>query len=450
MKIVDITAREILDSKDEPTIEVEVTLENGTKALGQVPSGASTGANEAVELRDNDSGRYDGKGVLAAVSNVKGPIKKLLVGQDVKDQEKIDKLMIELDGTENKAKLGANAIIGVSMAVVRAAARAQKIPLYQYFGQLSENHDFFLPQPQILMLEGGKHGNWAIDIQEYMIIPQKEKFESFAETLETGTEIFHTLEKILSEKGYSIGTGYEGAFCPKEIKSNEEGFELVIQAVEKAGYKMPEQIVLGIDAAASEFFENNKYVFKSEKNLSLNPREWTQKIISWTKKYPIWSLEDMHHEEAWDEWVYLTSKLGSHTPEALREYPHTIRYGAQHLRGVKLVGDDFLTTNVKRIQKAIKMKACNAVIIKPNQVGTITETLEAIKLAHSAGFTAIVSHRGGETNDDLIADLVVGTTASQCKFGAPIRGERLAKYNRLLRIEEKLLKSSKDNNSLVK
>lgn len=419
MKIKDIHAREILDSKGHPTAEAEVTLENGIKALGQVPSGASTGSTEAVELRDSDSSRYQGKGVLKAVENIKGPIKKLLVGQDAYDQRHIDQLMCDADGTENKAKLGGNAIVAVSMAVCRAAARSQKIPLYQYFGQLSGNDNFVLPQPLILLLEGGKHGNWSTDIQEYFVIPKKEKFESFKERLRVGTEIFHTLEKILKEKGYATGVGYEGAFMPKEIKSNEEAFQLMVEATEKAGYNLPDQVVLGLDAASSEFFVDGQYVLKSEGNLALTPRGWTKKIIEWTKKYPIWSMEDMHAEEDWDEWIYFTSQVGDH---------------------IQVVGDDLLTTNVKRIQKAIDLKAVNSVLIKLNQIGTVTETIEAIKLSHSAGFTTIISHRGGETNDDMIADLVVGASSWQCKFGGPDRGERVAKYNRLLRIEEQLVK----------
>jgi len=417
MKIKDIHAREILDSKGHPTVEAEVTLEDGTIALGQVPSGASTGTTEAVEIRDGDSRRYNGKGVLKAGENIKTLIKKVLIGQDAYKQKKIDQLMIEADGTENKAKLGANAIVGVSMAVCRAAARSQKIPLYQYFAQLCGNKDFILPQPQILILEGGKHGNWSTDIQEFFVIPKKDRFETFTERLRAGAEIFHTLEKILKEKDYAVGVGYEGAFMPKEIESNEEAFQLMIEATEKAGYKLPEQVVLGLDAASSEFFENGNYVLKSEGGTKLTSRQWTEKIIEWTKKYPIWSMEDMHAEEDWDEWVYFNSQVGDH---------------------IQIVGDDNLTTNVKRIQKAIDLKAVNSVLIKLNQIGTVTETIEAIKLSDSAGLTTVVSHRGGETNDDMIADLVVGTSSWQSKFGGPDRGERLAKYNRLLRIEENL------------
>ncbi len=417
MKIKDITAREILDSKGHPTVEAEVTLENGIKALGQVPSGASTGTTEAVELRDQDNSRYQGKGVLKAVANIKGLIKELLVGKDAYDQRGIDNLMIEADGTENKGKLGGNAIVGVSMAVCRAASRSQKVPLYKYFGQLSGNNNFVLPQPWILLLEGGKHGGWATDIQEYFVIPKKEKFETFSERLRVGAEIFHRLEKILEGKGYAIGVGFEGAFCPKQIQSNKQAFELMIEATEKAGFKLPEEVVLGLDAAASEFYKNGKYVLKSEGGKELTSREWSQGVIEWTKKYPIWLIEDAHAEDNWEEWFWFNSQVGDR---------------------LQIVGDDLLTTNIKRIQKAIDKKAVNSVLIKVNQIGTITETLEAIKLSDSAGFTTVISHRGGETNDDLIADLVVGTTSWQCKFGGPDRGERLAKYNRLLRIEEEL------------
>jgi len=419
MKITNVFGREILDSKGQPTVEAEVTLENDIKALGGVPSGASTGAAEALELRDNDKTRYDGKGVLKTCANINGPIKEALVGQDAYDQQKIDQIMIDLDGTENKSKLGGNATTGVSMAVCRSAARSQKIPLYQYFGQLTGNTKFELPQPLILILEGGEHGNWSTDCQEYFVIPKKEAFATFKDRLRVGTEIFQTMAKILDEKSYAVGVGFEGAFMPKEIKSNEEAFELMIQATEKAGYKMGEQIILGIDAAASEFYENGQYILKSE-NLSLSRDEWLAKVISWTKKYPIWSLEDMFAEEDWESWTEFTKQVGQQC---------------------QIIGDDLLVTNVKRIQKAIDLKACNSAIIKPNQIGTVTETLAAIKLANSAGFITVISHRGGETNDDLIADLCVGTGSWQSKFGGPVRGERVAKYNRLLRIEEKLNQS---------
>ncbi len=419
MKIKQIKGREILDSKGQPTVEAEVILENNIKALGQVPSGASTGTSEVLELRDNDPKRYKGKGVLKAVANINGELNKLLFGKEVEEQEELDRLMIAADGTENKSRLGGNAIVAVSMAICRAAARAERIPLYQYIGRLSENNSFSLPQPMILLLEGGKHGNWATDIQEFMIVPKKDKFGSFSEMLRVGAEAFYALEKILLSKGYSAGVGFEGAYCPKEIKSNEEAFQLMVEAIEKAGYQPAEQVVLATDAAASEFFQDGKYILKSEDGEVLSGNEWTDKIIAWTKKYPIWSLEDMHQEEDWQEWSRLTTLAGNR---------------------LQIVGDDLLTTNVERIQKAIDKKAVNSVLIKVNQIGTVTETLEAIKLSDKVGMTTVVSHRGGETNDDFIADLVVGSTAWQCKFGGPDRGERLAKYNRLLRIEEEIVK----------
>lgn len=419
MKISNVFAREILDSRGQPTVEAEVTLEDGIKALGGVPSGASTGKAEAVELRDGDQARYFGKGVLRAVENIKGPIKQALVGQDAYDQRTIDKIMIDLDGTENKGRLGGNALVGVSMAVCRAAARSQKMPLYEYFGKLSGNTEFKMPQPLVLVLEGGKHGAWSTDIQEYFVISKKEAFGTFKERIRVGAEIYKALEKILEERGYAVGVGFEGAFMPKEIKSNEEAFQLMIEATQKAGYKIGEQIVLGIDGASSEFYADGKYTLKSEGGTVLSKEEWLEKIVGWTKKYPIWSLEDMFDQEDWDSWAALTKQVGDK---------------------LQVVGDDLLTTNVKRIQKGIDLKAVNSVLIKLNQVGTVSETLDAIKLADKAGYTTIISHRGGETNDDMIADLCVGTGSWQSKFGGVVRGERVAKYNRLLRIEEKLSK----------
>jgi enolase len=417
MKITSIHAREILDSRGYPTLEAEVVLEDNTKALGQVPSGASTGSLEAWELRDEDDERFSGKGVLKAIETIKTTIKNLLIGKDAYDQAQIDRLMIEADGTENKSNLGGNAIIGISMAVCRAAARSQKLDLYKYFGRLSGNNVFVLPQPMILVLEGGKHGSWSTDIQEYFIIPKKEKFLNFSASIRAGVEIFHNLEKILDIKGYATGVGYEGAFCPAEIKSNQEAFELITEAVKKSGFSLPDDVVLGIDAAASSFYHQGRYILKSEGNKALTAPQWTRQVIEWSQKYPLWSMEDMHEEEDWEEWSVLTQEIGGQK---------------------QIVGDDLLTTNVKRIKLAAEKKAVNAVIIKPNQIGTITETLDAIKLADSVGFKTIISHRGRETNDDLIADLAVGTTSWQCKFGAPERGERIAKYNRLLRIEEQL------------
>lgn len=416
MKITDIAAREILDSKGEPTVETEVTLENGIRVLGKSPSGASTGATEARELRDGDA-RYHGKGVLKAVANVNTVIKKLLLGKDPTDQLNLDQLMIEEDGTSNKSHLGANALVAASMAVCRAGAAAKKLPLYQHIGQLIGNKKFTLPEPLILILEGGKHGDWATDVQEYFVIPNKNKFLSFKERFNVGLRIFHQLEQLLNKKKFATKIGFEGAFCPKEIKSNEEAFQLLVEASVGAGYQCGRDIWLGIDAAASEFFINSHYVLKSENNLSLEANQWTDKLIDWTKKYPIIYLEDVFDEEDWHSWIGLTGKIG-----------------ANH----EIVGDDLLTTNDQRIKRAINNKAVNSIIIKPNQIGTISETLAAIKLAQAANFGIIISHRAGETNDDFIADLTVGTGAKRCKFGGPTKAERVVKYHRLLKIEENL------------
>lgn len=417
MKIKSLTAREILDSNGRPTIEAQVGLEDGTVALGQVPSGSSVGTTEAVELRDGDGKRYFGKGVLKAIENIKGPIRAALLGQEANDQKTIDQIMISLDGTENKANLGGNATVGVSMAVCRAAARSKKLALYEYLGKLAENQIFNPPQPLILVMEGGKHGDWATDIQEYFVVPNKERFPTFAERLRAGAEIFHALELILQSRGYSTGIGYEGAFCPKGIKSNEEAFQLIIQATEKAGYSLPGDLFLGFDAAASEFFESDKYKLKRELGVAVSSSEWLDRLLVWSKKYPVRLMEDPFDEEDWGSWSSFLAQAGNE---------------------VQIVGDDLVTTNNNRIQKAIERKAINSLIIKPNQIGTISETLEAMKLAQSAGLKPVVSHRGGEPNDDFIADFVVGTGAGQCKFGGPSRGERVAKYNRLLRIEERL------------
>lgn len=420
MKIVNVHARQILDSRGYPTVEAEVTLEDGVKALGQVPSGTSTGAAEATELRDNNPDKYFGKGVLTAIENVKTHLKEILVGQDAYDQPAIDRIMIEADGTDNKARFGGNAILGCSMAICRATARSQNIELYEYFGKLSGNTHYQLPQPMILIMEGGKHGSWSTDIQEFMIVPKKESFASFAEMLEAGAEVFHTLKKILTEKQYGTGVGYEGAFCPQELKSNEEAFELISQAIEKSGHKLNDQFVFAIDAAASEFYEDGHYVLHSEADIKLTSEEWYQKMKAMIAKFPVWSIEDLFSENDWEYWSKQTAELG-----------------AEH----QIMGDDLTATNTKLIQKAADQKAINSVLIKLNQIGTITETLEAIKLCDQFGFATIISHRGGETNDSMTADLVVGSSSWQSKFGGPDRGERLAKYNRLLRIEEQLSKT---------
>ncbi|HSW89617.1 MAG TPA: phosphopyruvate hydratase [Patescibacteria group bacterium] len=415
--ITKIFAREILDSNGNPTVEVEVHLDDGTMAIAAVPSGASTGDNEAIELRDGDSARYSGKGVLNAVKNVNELIAPMIVGKDVTAQRAIDQMMITADTTPNKSKLGANAILGVSMAVCRAAAISAKQELYHYIGNIVGIPTYSMPAPMILLMEGGKHGNWSTDVQEYMILPKKDAFSDFKEILRAGSQIFHALEKVLEEKQLATGVGFEGAYCPSGLTGNEQAFELILEAITKAGYKPGEQFVLAIDAAASEFFKDGNYVLKSEQNKVYTPTDWLQKVLSWVRQYPILSLEDPFDQEDWQSWVNFTSIVGG-----------------DH----QVVGDDLVVTNVKRIQKAIDQKAMNCTLIKPNQIGTVTETLEAIALTKSVGFTSVVSHRSGETNDDFIADLVVGTGSGQSKFGGPDRGERLAKYNRLLRVEEQL------------
>ena len=417
MKIADITAREILDSNGNPTLEAQVALEDGVVALGGVPAGASVGQNEAFELRDNDKSRFFGKGVLKAKNNVLGPIKKALVGLDADDQQKIDKILIELDGTKDKSKLGANAILGVSMATCRASARSKKIPLYEYFGQLSENSVFGLPQPQVLLLEGGKHGRWAFDFQEFFIVPCKEAFPSFSERIRVGAEIYQKLKSLLEEKGVFSGVGFEGAFVLADAKSNEQAIELILEATTKAGYAISKQILLGIDFAASEFFLNGNYQLKKNHE-TFSEEEWLSRVEKLSQDYPLWSLEDPLAQNRLESWGRLYQKLGNE---------------------LQIVGDDLTTTNTQKIKNAYEAGAINSVIIKPNQIGTITETIEAILFCREKGISTIISHRGGETNDDLIADLCVGTGSWQCKFGSPNRGERVAKYNRLIRIEEKLL-----------
>lgn len=421
MKVKDLKAREILDSRGVPTIETQIELEDGTFAKGAVPSGASTGSTEVHELRDEDKNRYFGDGVLKAVSMVEGEIKNSLQGKEFNSQAEFDNLLIELDGTPNKSRLGGNSILSVSMAFARASALSMKQPLYQYFAKAYFGHEYDakfkveMPQSMILLMEGGKHGNWATDFQEYMVVPKKEKFATYAEVMRAGAEIFSATHDILLKKGYSATVGFEGAFAPREIQSNTEAFEIMLEGVEMAGYKPGEEIVLAIDAAASEFYdrETHKYKLKRE-GVELNSAEWLDKQGEWFRQYPIWSIEDTLFEEDWDSWTELVNRFGS---------------------TMQIVGDDLLTTNVERIKRAITADSANSVLIKINQIGTITETIEAIKLTKSVGWTAIMSHRGGETNDDLIADLAIGTMIGQTKFGGPDRGERLAKYNRVLEIE---------------
>lgn len=416
MKITDLKAREILDSRGVPTIETRITLGGGQTCTGSVPGGASTGTHEAVELRDNDPTRYNGKGVLKAVENVNKTIASRVVGENIISQKELDDALIQLDNTENKANLGANAILSVSMAFCRASAMSENLALYKYIQKISKTDEIIMPQLSILIMEGGKHGNWSTDFQEYMIIPKREMFHSVSESIQAGSEVFWAAHDILVEKGYSATVGLEGAFAPQEIRSNTEAFEIILAAIEKAGYTPEDEIVLGIDAAASEFFSDNIYDLKRE-GKQLSTEDWIDLLVQWCSKYPIWSLEDPLDEEDWEGWRKLTAMVGG---------------------SLQVIGDDLLVTNTERIQKAIDSYAANSVLIKMNQIGTVSETLNAIALADQGGFSTMVSHRSGETNDDFIADLVVGTTSRQTKFGGPDRGERLAKYNRLMAIEEEV------------
>lgn len=409
-EILDILAREILDSRGNPTVEVEVFLESGDFGSAAVPSGASTGEHEAVELRDGDTNRYNGKGVLKAVQNVNDIIAEEIIGMDATDQVEIDKLMIELDGTENKSKLGANAILGVSMAVAKAAASALGLPLYQYLGGVNAK---VLPVPQMNILNGGSHADNNVDLQEFMIMPVNAL--SFREALRMGSETFHSLKNVLKSRGYNTAVGDEGGFAPN-LKSNEEAVEVILEAISKAGYKPGEDIYIALDPASSEFFdtERNLYVLKSE-NKKLTPGQMVDFYADWVKKYPIISIEDGMAEDDWDGWKIMTERLGNK---------------------IQIVGDDLFVTNTKRLQKGIELGVTNSILIKLNQIGTVTETLDCIDMAHRAGFTTVISHRSGETEDSTIADVVVAVNAGQIKSGSASRSDRIAKYNQLLRIEE--------------
>lgn len=411
IEIIDVLGREVLDSRGNPTVEVEVELEDGVVGRAIVPSGASTGAFEAVELRDGDKGRYLGKGVLTAVENVNSIIAPELIGMNALDQTFIDKVLIELDGTENKGKLGANAILGASLAVARAAAESIRLPLYQYIGGVNAKA---LPVPMMNILNGGKHADNNVDIQEFMIMPVGA--ENFREALRMCAEVYHSLRKTLIAKGYNTAIGDEGGFAPN-LKSNEEAIQVIIEAVEQAGYKPGEQVRIAIDAAATELYkEDGKYHLEGEGKV-LTPQEMVDFWANLADKYPIISLEDGLSEEDWDGWKLLTEKLG---------------------KKIQLVGDDLFVTNTKRLSKGIKLGVANSILIKLNQIGTLTETIEAIQMAERAGYTAVVSHRSGESEDTTIADLVVAMNAGQIKTGAPARTDRVAKYNQLLRIEEEL------------
>ncbi len=410
--ISDVIAREILDSRGNPTVEVEVYLESGIMGRAAVPSGASTGEHEAVELRDGDPERYLGKGVLKAVQNVNEIIADEIVGFYPEEQIDIDNLLIELDGTENKGKLGANAILGVSMAVAKAAAEELGLPLYQYLGGINART---LPVPMMNILNGGKHADNNVDLQEFMIMPMNAL--SFREALRMGSEVFHTLKKVLKDKGYNTAVGDEGGFAP-DLKSNEEALQVIIQAIERAGYKPGEDIFLSLDPAASEFYdtEKNRYILASE-NKELTPEEMVDYYADMVKKYPIVSLEDGMAEDDWDGWEIITQKLGDK---------------------IQLVGDDIFVTNTKRLARGIELGIANSILIKVNQIGTLTETFECMRMAHRAGYTTVISHRSGETEDSTIADIAVAVNAGQIKTGSASRSDRIAKYNQLLRIEEML------------
>jgi enolase len=411
-----VHAREIMDSRGNPTIEAEVILEDGTHGRAAVPSGASTGENEAVELRDGDKSRYLGKGVLDAVKNVNDSIGRELEGLDCLDQTEIDEVMIDLDGTENKSKLGANAILAVSLANARAAAAFQEMPLYRYIGGTNAKT---LPVPMMNILNGGAHADNNVDFQEFMVMPVGA--ESFTEALRCGAEIFHNLKDVLKGRGYSTGVGDEGGFAPN-LKSNEEAVETILEAIDKAGYKAGDNVMLALDPASSEFYKEGKYVFKKSDKRELTSTEMADYWADWSAKYPIISIEDGMAENDWDGWRYLNGIIGN---------------------SVQLVGDDLFVTNTKFLQKGIELGAANSILIKVNQIGTLTETLDAIELARTNKMTAVISHRSGETEDTFIADLAVATNAGQIKTGSLCRSDRIAKYNQLLRIEEDLGDSAK-------
>ncbi len=408
--IVDIVAREILDSRGNPTVECDVLLESGTMGRAAVPSGASTGSREAIELRDGDKSRYLGKGVLKAVEHINTEISEAILGLDASEQAFLDRTLIDLDGTDNKSRLGANATLAVSMAVARAAAEEAGLPLYRYFGGSGAMQ---MPVPMMNVVNGGAHANNNLDLQELMIIPVGAP--SFREAVRYGAEVFHALKKILHDKGMSVAVGDEGGFAPN-VANHEAAILMILEAIEKAGFVAGEQIVLGLDCAASEFYKDGKYELKAE-GLSLTAEQWTDMLSTWVDKYPIISIEDGMAEGDWDGWKHLTEKLGSK---------------------VQLVGDDLFVTNTKIFKEGIDKKIANSILIKINQIGTLTETFAAIEMAKRAGYTAVISHRSGETEDTTIADIAVGTNAGQIKTGSLSRSDRVAKYNQLLRIEEDL------------
>ncbi len=409
--IVEIRGREILDSRGNPTLEVEVALETGEIGRAAVPSGASTGQHEALELRDGDSMRYLGKGVLKAVENVNGAIAEELVGRDVLDQTGIDRALVDLDGTENKSSLGANAILGASLACAKAAAEYCGLPLYRYIGGVAAN---LLPVPMMNVLNGGAHADNGLDIQEFMIVPLGA--DCFREALRMGAEVFHKLKGVLKAKGLNTAVGDEGGFAPM-VSSHWEALDAIVEAIQKAGYEPGEGVALALDSAASGFFENGRYVLRSEGGRSLGSQELVEMYEEMVSRYPIVSLEDGLAEEDWEGWALLTRRLG---------------------QKIQIVGDDIFVTNTKRIAEGISRKVANSVLIKLNQIGTLTETLQAIEMSHKAGYTTVISHRSGETEDTTIADLSVAARTGMIKTGSLSRSERIAKYNRLLRIEEEL------------
>ena len=416
-KITGVVGRQILDSRGNPTVEADVLLENGTRGRAAVPSGASTGEHEALELRDGDKARYLGKGVLHAIQNINGPIAKAVKGFDVTDQATLDRRMIETDGTPNKGKLGANAILAVSMAAARAAAAAERLPLYRYLSRYSSQRDAnTLPVPMMNILNGGAHADNSVDLQEFMVVPVGGS--SFSEALRMGVEVFHQLKAVLHKRGYSTAVGDEGGFAPN-LKSNEEAIEVVLEAITAAGYTAGEHMALALDPASSEFYVSatNRYVFKKSDKSSRTPEEMTAFWESWVRQYPIVSIEDGLAEDDWTGWKHLTRVLG---------------------KKIQLVGDDLFVTNTVRLKRGISENVGNSILIKLNQIGTVTETIEAIEMARRAGYSSIVSHRSGETEDTFIADFVVAMGTGQIKTGSASRTDRVAKYNQLLRIEEEL------------
>lgn len=430
-KIKDIIAREILDSRGNPTVEVEIELESGVRAIAAVPSGASTGTFEALELRDGDKNRYGGLGVLKAIANVNGPIKNLLLGKDSRKQMEIDDMMLELDGTENKSKLGANAILGVSLAVCRAAAAFEKKPLYQYIFEISNlgNDPLKLPVPMFNVLNGGQHADSGLCIQEFKVVPNGIK--SFSEQLRAGSEIFHKLKKILSEGKYSTGVGDEGGFSPR-LESNSKALELINKAISESGYENGKEVSLGLDVAANSFYDSNEKLYMlAPEMIPMEKDQLIELYKEWIDKYNIISIEDGLNEEDWNGWSQMKKALAGKSFFAGT---------SEKSQETMFIGDDLLVTNVKRLEKAIEHDSCNSVLIKVNQIGSLSETFDCMRLAKKNGMRTVISHRSGETTDDFISDLAVGARAEFMKSGSLSRGERICKYNRLLIIEKELQK----------